>query len=79
MNIESFIFITVFILTLIFSAIIQHIHARINKLQNTVKLQGKMILRLYTKVYPNECAILSEESLVKDWNNPEEDEAWRDL
>jgi len=27
----------------------------------------------------SETAFLSEPSLAKDWNRPEEDEAWRDL
>ena len=27
----------------------------------------------------SEAALLSERSLAKDWNRPEEDEAWRDL
>jgi mRNA interferase MazF len=30
-------------------------------------------------VYPNETAMLSEESLAKDWNRPEEDVAWAHL
>jgi hypothetical protein len=27
----------------------------------------------------NETALLSESSLMKDWNKPEEDEAWKNL
>ena len=76
MNIEAFIFITVFIFCICLCAVVQHIHSRINKLQNTVKLQGKMICTLR---YLSMSGQFSEESLKKDWDNAEEDEAWRNL
>ena len=31
------------------------------------------------KEIPNECALMSERSLARDWDRPEEDAAWANL
>jgi len=49
---------------------------------NVISYEDRVELRPMKKEKPSEalmCYILSEEALAKNWDTPEEDEAWKDL
>ncbi len=43
------------------------------------RIELKPLKQIDEEISARECAILSESSLKKIWDTPEEDEAWKDL
>ncbi len=51
------------------------------RLLEKIKIKKKMraIVTILNNEESEQITLLSEKSLAKDWNRPEEDEAWKDL